>query len=152
MAENQHSTKPSEPEENKRGHRRNYCRRGGGLSVLIVPRVFVLPLHILRVFTHEEGMATTQGQESGSLGVIRLEPTGIKLGATGDETFDQRVQMFPPSLALQFWPLPERFTSHWCHQERARSFLSLYFGVGANVLVEKLSTYAFRIRCSLHEV
>lgn len=95
-------------------------------------------------------MATTQGQESGSLGVIRLEPTGIKLGATGDETFDQRVQMFPPSLALQFWPLPERFT--WCHQERARSFLSLYFGVGANVLVEKMSTYAFRIRCSLHEV
>lgn len=38
-------------------------------------------------------MATTQGQEPGNLGVIRLEPTGIKLGATGDGTFDRRIQI-----------------------------------------------------------
>lgn len=39
-----------------------------------------------------EGMATIQAQEPGSLGVIRLEPTGIKLGATGDETDLRLVQ------------------------------------------------------------
>lgn len=45
-----------------------------------------------REFT-STGMCTTQGQEPGNLGVIRLEPTGIKLGATGDGTFDRRVQI-----------------------------------------------------------
>lgn len=100
MAKNQHSTKPGR----KKGASQEILQeRGGGdsLVVIVPPRVFFLAI-FLRVFTHEEGMATTQGQESGSLGVIRLEPTGIKLGATGDETFDQRVQMFPPSLALLF--------------------------------------------------